>query len=102
MSKNTFKLFYRNLCKDLQLKNLNIFRDFIRDEIDRINKTNLSRDKIEEEKKYYENFMISYMKMKKHIKAENDLLESYNINVKRDTKKEIENVAKKVGLRITF
>ena len=102
MSKNTFKLFYRNLCKDLQLKNLNIYRDFIRDENERINKTNLDKIKIEQEKEYYENFMKSYMKMKKHIKAENDLLESYNINVKRDSKKEIENVAKRVGLRLTY
>jgi len=102
MSKITLKVFYRNLCKDLNNKNLTIYRDFINDEIDRINKTNLSKNKIEDEKKYYENFMISYIKMKNHIKAENDLLESYNINVKRDTKREIENVAKKVGLRITF
>lgn len=102
MSKNIFKLFYRNLCKDLQLKNINIYKDFIRDEIDRINKTNLSPIKIKTEKEYYENFMISYLKMKKHINAENDLLESYNINVKRDTRKEIENVAKRCGLRLTF
>lgn len=102
MSKNTFKLFYRNLCKELQLKNLNIYRDFIRDEIDRINKTNLTKLKLEEEKEYYESLMTSYIKMKKHIKAENDLLESYNINVKRDSRKEIENVAKRVGLRLTF
>lgn len=102
MSKNTFRLFYRNLCKDLQLKNMNIYRDYIRDEIERINKTNMNENKIQEEKIYYENIMISYMKMKKHIKAENELLESYNINVKRDSKKEVENVAKKCGLRITF
>ncbi len=84
------------------MKNLNIYRDFIRDEIDRINKTNLGKYKIQEEKEYYENFMQSYMKMKKHIKEENDLLESYQINVKRDTRKEIENVAKRCGLRLTF
>lgn len=102
MSKNTLKIFYRNLCKDLNNKNLTIYRDFIRDEIDRINKTGLNKNKIQEESQYYEKFMISFMKMKNHIKAENDLLESYNINVKRDTKREIENVAKKVGLRITF
>jgi len=102
MSKSTLKLFYRSLCKEGQLKNLNMYRDYIRDEIDRINKSNLSPNKIEEQKAYYEGLMTSHMKMKKHIKAENDLLESYNINVKRDSKKEIENVAKRVGLRITF
>jgi predicted nucleic acid-binding protein len=102
MSKNTFKTFYRVLCKNLENKNLRLYKDYIQDEIERINKTNLKKNEIEEEKLYYENLMLSFIKMKKHIKAENDLLESYNINVKRDTKKEIENVAKRVGLRLTF
>jgi len=102
MSKNTLKLFYRNLCKELELKNLSIYREYIQDEIFRINKSNLEKKKFEYEKQYYEDFMTSYLKMKQHIKLENELLESWNINIKRDTKKEVENVAKRVGLRITF
>lgn len=102
MSTKTLKLFYRNLCKDLKLNNLFIYRDFIHDEIKRINDVNMSINTKNKEKEYYENFMSSYIKMKNHIKAENELLESYNINIKRDSKKEIENVAKRVGLRINF
>ncbi len=42
------------------------------------------------------------MEMRKHINAENMLLESYNINVVRNHKKDVENVAKRCGLRITY
>ena len=102
MSKNTLKLFYRNICKDLKLKNLFLYQDFIQDEILRINNTNLDMEKNTKEIIYYENLMVSYINMKNHIKAENDLLQSYNINVKRDTRKDIESVARRVGLKISF
>ena len=40
--------------------------------------------------------------MKYHINKENELLESYNINIIRDNKESVDNIAKRVGLSTSF
>ena len=47
------------------------------------------------------NLSEEYLEMRKLIKEENDLLESYNINVNRDNKKKVERTAAYVGLRVS-
>lgn len=98
MSKNSIKLVYRYLCKNINvLENRLFFRESITTEIQKMQgHPSMSESKLAE----YEKFHLDYLKMKFHIDSENKLLESYNINVVRDSKREIVSVARKVGLEI--
>ena len=98
MSKNSIMLLYRYINKEILPNNRNLFRTAIIEQIQNFNNLNsLGREnKIKE----WDQFIKNYIQMKYHINRENKILESYNINVVRDSKKEIENVARKVGLEI--
>ena len=98
MSKNSIMLLYRYINKEILPNNRNLFRTAIIEKIQNFNNLNsLGREnKIKE----WDQFIKNYIQMKYHINRENKILESYNINVVRDSKKEIENVARKVGLEI--
>ena len=100
MSKNSVKLFYRYLCKNINLQdNRNLFKESIINEMEKLsNSASNSNNKIKITE--WEEFIQNYLKMKFHIDNENSLLESYNINVVRDSKREIISVARKVGLEI--
>jgi hypothetical protein len=104
MSKNSIKVFYRNICKDVSLENRNLYRSFINDQIckfkNEFKDTDINSAKYIERINLFDNLIENHIRMKYHIERENTLLKSYNINVARDTKKEIENVAKRVGLKI--
>ena len=79
-------ILYRHLCKNTKYaNNRSMFRNWIQS-------NSLNENRI----KYIE----YYLKMKFHINKENELLESYNINIVRDNKRDIESVARKVGLQI--
>lgn len=100
MSYNSIRLLYRCIYKDVRI-NPKLYRDTIQTEIhkyDNINSDMLSEkvNKLSE----WERFIDNYIKMKKHIVQENQLLESYNINVPRDSKRTIEAVAKRVGFEL--
>lgn len=88
MSKFSINLLYRYICKNIaESSNRIIFKEvFINGSFADLKKQ--------------ERFVLYYLQMKKHIDKENELLQSYNINVIRDSRKEIEAVAKKVGLEI--
>ena len=88
MSKISIKILYRYMCQNIkESSNRSIFKEvFIK---------GTGQDIIKQEK-----FIFYFLQMKKHIDKENELLQSYNINVVRDSRKEIEAVAKKVGLEI--
>ncbi len=93
--KNSLKTLYRLLCKDVKVKNINMYRTFFKEEIEKnknINDIKLIEDQII--------LVEEYILMLKHVRKENELLESYNINVRRDTTKKLESVAEYVGLRI--
>ncbi len=98
MSKNSVKLLYRYLCKNIKVQeNRYLFKESIKFEMEKLsNSASNSNNKIKER----EEFIQNYLKMKFHIDNENSLLESYNINVVRDSKREIISVARKVGLEI--
>ncbi len=98
MSKNSIMLLYRYINKEILPNNRNLFRTAIIEQIQNFNNLNsLGREnKIKE----WDQFIKNYIQMKYHINRENKILKSYNINVVRDSKKEIENVARKVGLEI--
>jgi hypothetical protein len=69
--------------------------------IENFHKIEFKNDLIKQAKiKEWEIFIGYYLKMKFHINNENKLLESYNINVVRDSKRDIESVARRVGLEI--
>ena len=87
MSKTSIKLLYRYLCKNIEESNRNLFREALQKGLD----VNLNKQ---------EAFIQYYLQMKKHIDQENKLLQSYNINIVRDSRREIESVARKVGLQI--
>jgi len=99
MSQNSIKLLYRYLCKNIELQsNRNLFKNYLRNEIENFkNLQNKNKSKKEEQ---INNYIKNYIQMRRHIDAENALLESYNINIVRDSKREIESVARKVGLEI--
>jgi hypothetical protein len=100
MSKNSIKLVYRYLCKNINvLENRLYFRETLTTEIENLNSLNDSTNQ-QSKLAEYEKFQQDYLKMKFHIDNENRLLESYNINVVRDSKREIVSVARKVGLEI--
>jgi hypothetical protein len=98
MSKNSVKLLYRYMCKNINVQeNRYLFKESIKIEMEKLsNSASNSNNKIKE----WEEFIQNYLKMKFHIDNENSLLESYNINVVRDSKREIISVARKVGLEI--
>lgn len=112
MSLNNIKLLYRSILKDVgNPVNRKLFSDFIRAEIKQAGRNSINntlRDDGSKQNNNNHNIIIekwdylieSYLKMKYHIKKENELLSSYNINIVRDSKKEIEGVAKRVGLQI--
>ncbi len=105
MSKNSIKLVYRYLCKNIRvLENRLFFRESITSEIQKFSsqmrmESKKSQD-VESKLAEIEKFHYDFLKMKFHIDNENKLLESYNINVVRDSKREIASVARKVGLEI--
>jgi hypothetical protein len=93
--RNSLKTLYRMILRDVGLKNVGKYRSFFDEEIQRY--SNISDIKqIEDVNVLVEEYIL----MLRHVKNENELLESYNINVRRDTKKKLENVAEYVGLRI--
>jgi hypothetical protein len=93
---NTVKLFYREICKEVSLKNITKYRQYIDEEISKYNSKNYNLEKLIE----INTFLEEYTTMLKHIRDENKLLENYNINVRRDSTKKIENVANYVGLKL--
>lgn len=104
MSGNLVKSLYRNICKNVPKENRLIYRDYLKSEINKLNRTlNDSKDSKDSMIKLSEvNQTIRfYLSMKYHIERENSLLQSYNINVIRDSKSEIERVANRVGLSLT-
>jgi hypothetical protein len=93
--KNSLKTLYRMILKDVGLKNVGMYRSFFDEEIQRYSNTGDIKQ-IEDVNVLVEEYIL----MLRHVKNENELLESYNINVRRDTKKKLESVAEYVGLRI--
>jgi hypothetical protein len=90
MSKTSINsiLLYRYFCKNIDVTfNRTMFKEALR--------RGIGHDEGKREK-----FIQLYLQMKKHIDKENELLESYNINIIRDSRREIEAVAKRVGLEI--
>lgn len=84
---NSIKLFYRYICKNISLEsNRQLFRK-------ELLSNEYNKDKIN-------SFFSNYLIMKHHINSENELLNSYNINVTRDNMKEIRSVARRCGLEI--
>ncbi len=83
------------ILKDVGLKNVGMYRSFFDEEIQRYSNTGDIKQ-IEDVNVLVEEYIL----MLRHVKNENELLESYNINVRRDTKKKLESVAEYVGLRI--
>jgi hypothetical protein len=102
MSQNNIKLLYRYVFKNISVPNNRIlFFDSIKERIDdfKINEFNNEEEK-QNKISEWNNFINNFLKMKFHIDNENRLLESHNINIVRDSKKDIESVARKVGLEI--
>lgn len=95
MSLNLVKLYYRSICKENNEHNRKVFRNVIKDEINKF-QNNMTSQNLE----YWNKFITNYLKMQYHVNKENALLDSYNINIPRDSKKEIESIARKVGLQI--
>jgi hypothetical protein len=93
---NSLKLFYREICKEVRLVNIRKYRDYLDGEINKYNRRDYDLNKLIE----LNTFIEEYTMMLKHVRAENELLESYNINVRRDSMKKIEGVANYVGLKI--
>jgi hypothetical protein len=92
--KSNIKLFYRYICKNIRDPNRLLFRNFIYEEF------NINNEKDDEKISKWNNLFKNYLKMKYHIDEENKLLASYNINVVRDNKSEIKNVARRVGFDV--
>lgn len=84
---SNIKLYYRHICKNI--KNRDLFRSFIVEEIKKPNSNN-----------NYTKIIPTYLMMRQHIKNENDLLESYGVNIIRDHRKAVEMTARYVGLEI--
>jgi hypothetical protein len=88
MSKTSIIIAYRYLCKNIEeTGNRILFKEAL--------KRGIGNDNFKQEK-----FIKNFLQMKKHIDKENELLKSYNINIIRDSRREIEAVAKKVGLEL--
>lgn len=93
-SSKTILLFYRYFLKNDQA-NKTLIRPILQSNtISGSNSNHLSSK--------YVNFMGTYITMRKRLRREKELLNSYNINLQRvDQMKKIEDVAKYVGLRLT-
>ena len=100
MSKNFVQLFYRNLCKDISPVNRKLYKDYVKEEILKFKSNNYTADEKLTLIKNTDNLIKTYLKMKHHISKETQLLTSYNINIPRDGKRDIENVAHRCGLQI--
>jgi len=96
MSKNSVMLLYRYINKHIAPSSKVLFREEIIKHIKYFEKNEKDKLKYKE----WDIFIKNYLKMKYHINKENKLLQSYNINIVRDSKKEIESVAWRVGLEI--
>jgi hypothetical protein len=93
---NSLKLFYRKICKEVRICNIKKYREYLNEEIAKYNHKDYDLNKLIE----LNTFIQEYKSMLQHISEENSLLKSYNINVRRDSKKKVESVANYVGLRI--
>lgn len=102
MSLNSVKILYRYIRKNIEIPtNREVFYEHIKIQIDKFQSANFKNENEKNKKiKEWDTFIVNYLKMKNHIDNENKLLESYNINILRDGKKDVEMVARKVGLEI--
>lgn len=101
MSKVWVQKLYRNILKDVKLGNHHKYRAIIEEEKNKLvnnvkGDVNVYQLKLVEQ----DRFMKYYINSLKHVKNENFLLESYNINVQRDTLKKVESTASYVGLTV--
>jgi hypothetical protein len=100
--KTNLQLLYRYICKNFtHANNTQIFKNYIREEIHSFNSKSFTNEvermiKISE----WNELIKNYNKMNYHIDKENELLASYNINVVRDNKTQIEDIAHRVGLQV--
>ena len=101
---NQIKILYRRLIKQNMNKTSLCFRNLVNDK-ESISyfdlKENLITNKTATNKEdNMIEFIEEYLTMRKFIKIENDLLISYNINVIRDNKTQIERTANYCGLSV--
>jgi hypothetical protein len=100
--KNNFKLSFRQVCKHFPEKqNIQTYKNFLREEIQKFENKKFTNElekmiKISE----WNELFINLNKMDYHVDKENELLASYNINVVRDSKSQIADIASRVGLKI--
>jgi hypothetical protein len=91
---NNLKLLYRKVYKHAKAPNRALFKSFFRNDIKNFNTKEYSPEDLN-------TMLLNYIQMRKFIEDENKLLESYNINVVREPSRDVENVAKKVGLKLS-
>lgn len=100
--KNSLKILFRYVCKNFNNKNNTLtFKNLLRSEIENFESKKFTN---EMEKIYkiseWNELLKNINKMDQHIDRENELLASYNINIVRDQKSQLEDIANRVGLKI--
>jgi len=100
--RHSLLIVFRYMCKNFQHKNnLLTFKNLLKSEFQNFENKKFSNDlekiiKISE----WNELLRNMNKMDFHIDKENELLASYNINIVRDQKSQIEDIANRVGLKL--
>ena len=104
MSNNALKLLYRHFYKNnpiLRTSNVNLYKDFIKDEVVKFQLKDYTPEVKERKLKQYSNLILNYIEMKQNITKEQFLLNYYGVNEYVDQMKKIQQVARYCGLNIT-